>query len=86
MLNHATGVGEVSGATATPCGQTAATIVRGVLFVSTSTLSLPFPALLDATGRRVLSLHAGANDVSRLAPGVYFVRTGSGTSRVVVGR
>ena len=30
--------------------------------------------LLDAAGRRVMSLKAGVNDVSRLAPGVYFVR------------
>jgi hypothetical protein len=30
--------------------------------------------LLDASGRKVLALHPGANDVSRLAPGVYFVR------------
>jgi hypothetical protein len=30
--------------------------------------------LLDATGRRVAELHSGANDVSRLAPGVYFIR------------
>jgi hypothetical protein len=30
--------------------------------------------LLDAAGRKVMGLHAGANDVSRLAPGVYFVR------------
>jgi len=30
--------------------------------------------LLDAAGRRVMSLQAGANDVSLLVPGVYFVR------------
>jgi len=28
----------------------------------------------DAAGRKVLDLHAGPTDVSRLAPGVYFVR------------
>jgi YVTN family beta-propeller protein len=28
--------------------------------------------LLDASGRRVASLHSGSNDVSRIAPGVYF--------------
>jgi len=33
------------------------------------------PVLLDATGRKVLDLYAGPNDVSRLAPGVYFVDT-----------
>ena len=31
-------------------------------------------ALLDLTGRKVLDLKPGANDVSRLSPGVYFVR------------
>ena len=30
--------------------------------------------LLDAAGRQVMSLQTGANDVSRIAPGVYFVR------------
>jgi hypothetical protein len=30
--------------------------------------------LLDISGRKVTDLHAGANDVSRLAPGIYFVR------------
>jgi YVTN family beta-propeller protein len=37
--------------------------------------------LLDAAGRRVLSLRPGANDVSGLAPGVYFVREHSAISR-----
>jgi hypothetical protein len=36
----------------------------------------PTPAaLLDATGRKVLDLEPGTNDVSRLAPGVYFVQS-----------
>jgi hypothetical protein len=30
--------------------------------------------LLDAAGRKVATLHEGANDVGALAPGVYFVR------------
>jgi hypothetical protein len=30
--------------------------------------------LLDGSGRKVLEMHAGLNDVSRIAPGVYFVR------------
>lgn len=30
--------------------------------------------LLDATGREVMQLQAGANDVSAIAPGVYFVK------------
>jgi hypothetical protein len=34
--------------------------------------------LLDASGRRVLDLHPGANDVRSLVTGVYFVRAVSG--------
>ncbi len=37
--------------------------------------------LLDASGRRVLSLRSGANDISLLPPGVYFVRPASGVVR-----
>jgi hypothetical protein len=48
-----------------------ATIVRGLLCMPVS----PDPSrLLDATGRKVLDLLPGANDVRVLAPGVYFVR------------
>jgi DNA-binding beta-propeller fold protein YncE len=38
-------------------------------------------ALLDPTGRKVLDLKPGANDVRHLAPGVYFVREASGVKR-----
>ena len=51
------------------------TIVRGVLFLSEALSLKPQAAsLFDASGRKVLDLHGGANDVSRLAPGVYFVQ------------
>jgi len=57
------------------------TVVRGVLFLprdmtETAVVSdrVPRPVLLDVTGRKVLDLHPGANDVRALAPGVYFVR------------
>jgi hypothetical protein len=57
------------------------TVVRSVLFLppgkpgqSTTGQSLVF--LLDISGRKVLDLHSGANDVSRLSPGVYFIRSG----------
>jgi YVTN family beta-propeller protein len=52
------------------------TIVRGVLVLQgDKTQNTGHRAeLLDATGRRVADLHSGANDVSRLSPGVYFVR------------
>ena len=61
------------------------TIVRGVLFSAES----PSPScLLDISGRRVQDLRPGANDVSRLSPGVYFVRRTSGepTTKVVLAR
>jgi hypothetical protein len=58
------------------------TVVRGLLrpepVVGTSS-SLSW--LLDATGRKVLDMQAGANDVSHLSPGVYFVRLASGVAR-----
>jgi hypothetical protein len=58
------------------------TVVRGVLFLPEAAGSKPqATSLLDAAGRRVLDLHAGANDVSRLAPGVYFVLPASGVGR-----
>ncbi len=54
-----------------------ASIVRGVLYLAkTGTVppgGLSPLLLLDATGRKVMGLRPGANDVSRLAPGVYFV-------------
>jgi hypothetical protein len=37
--------------------------------------------LYDASGRRVAALRPGMNDISRLAPGVYFVREASGVRR-----
>jgi len=55
-------------------------IVKGVLFlpkmgtVPSGTVPHFRPSLLDACGRCVMDLRPGANDVSRLAPGVYFVR------------
>jgi hypothetical protein len=51
------------------------TIVRGVLFLEGATSHKPQAAsLLDVAGRTVMDLHPGANGVSDLAPGVYFVR------------
>jgi hypothetical protein len=50
-------------------------VVRGVLFVpQNAPRNLPTSMkLLDVSGRSVARLHAGANDVSGLAPGVYFM-------------
>ena len=56
-----------------PKPEPAVSIVSGVLFLPPSLLSPP-SSLLSIDGRKVLDLHPGANDVSRLSPGVYFVR------------
>jgi hypothetical protein len=52
-----------------------ASIVHGVLFLAEAPSCKPQAAsLLDVSGRKVIDLHIGANDVRALAPGVYFVR------------
>ena len=64
--------------------QPTATVVRGVLFLAEATSRKPQAAsLLDIAGRKVLDLHAGPNDVSRLSPGVYFVRQAQAQAQVV---
>jgi hypothetical protein len=80
-----------------------ATVVRGVLVLDGLGTQSELPernsvmsraALLDISGRKVLDLHSGANDVRALAPGVYFIREGLGiggegpgrTQKVVVAR
>ncbi len=63
------------------------TIVRGVLCLAGDASRKPQAAsLLDISGRKVVNLRSGANDVSRLVPGVYFVRDGetAGVRRVVL--
>jgi hypothetical protein len=53
-------------------------VVRGVLIIGDRRQKTGDRAeLLDASGRKVLDLEPGANDVSALAPGVYFVVTPS---------
>ena len=57
------------------------TVVRHVLFLP------PLPSapssLLSTDGRKVMNLQSGPNDVSVLAPGVYFVRAVSGKPSAV---
>ncbi|HTW92617.1 MAG TPA: hypothetical protein VMH22_13050 [bacterium] len=64
------------------------TIARGLLFLPPSSgVERPASsALLDISGRRVLDLHPGANDVGRLSPGIYFLRgaKSQATKEVVV--
>jgi hypothetical protein len=48
-------------------------ILRGVLFLPVSPFTI-HTSLFDMTGRQVMALAPGANDVRSLAPGVYFVR------------
>jgi len=70
---------------ATKCGPT---VVHGVLYVAEASSHKPQAAsLLDISGQEVMDLVPGANDVSVLAPGVYFVseRTGN-VRRVVIAR
>jgi len=50
------------------------TLVRQVLRIHGSALGVRTSTLLDASGRKVLDLSAGPNDVSHLTPGVYFIQ------------
>ncbi len=81
-----------------PSHKLAATIVRGVLFLDgdcprTGTEGTvpewglsPEPVLLDATGRKVLDLKPGPNNVRHLAPGVYFLRSAESGGRTAVSK
>ncbi|MBM3314345.1 Zn-dependent exopeptidase M28 [candidate division WOR-3 bacterium] len=68
-----------------PVATAGPTVVSGVLMMPAPAAGSESACLLDATGRKVLFLRPGRNDVSRLAPGIYFVRPAgaAGTSRVV---
>ncbi|MCX6841309.1 MAG: sialidase family protein [candidate division WOR-3 bacterium] len=59
--------------------QPLATVIRSVLFLQEAASHRPQApsCLLDISGREVMDLNPGANDMSALAPGVYFVRPGS---------
>ena len=70
---------DIVGQSEEPGGPTAnglrptASVVRNILLLPVSP-STTHTSLFDMTGRRVMSLRPGPNDVSGLAPGVYFVR------------
>jgi len=75
-LRHFTGQEEGKRLTAYGSRLTA-TVVRGVLYLPLASSLKPQASscLLDIAGREVMQPHPGPNDVSRLAPGVYFVRS-----------
>jgi hypothetical protein len=65
-------------------------VVRGVLLLPWDMTEaaevsdrVPRSLLLDASGRKVLDLHAGPNDVRALAPGVYFIREAQAQAQAV---
>jgi hypothetical protein len=69
-----------------------ATVVRGMLvLIGLGTRSelpernsvMSRAALLDISGRKVMNLRPGPNDVRALAPGVYFVRTAQAQAQAV---
>jgi hypothetical protein len=65
--------------------QQGASIIRNVLRVGVGRPDIgQEPLLMDITGRKVLSLQPGDNDIRRLAPGVYFVRSADVGERSVV--
>jgi len=66
-----------------------AMIVRGCLLLSEAVggeRSAKSALLLDIAGRKVLDLHPGVNDVSRLSPGVYFVQAAGAARKFIVQR
>jgi hypothetical protein len=56
------------------------TVVRGLLSLGPAgmTNGQVQMTLLDITGRRVMGLKPGENDISHLAPGVYYIRVNAG--------
>jgi hypothetical protein len=85
-MNPAPGVAEQSQEPAGNGREQMVTIVRGVLMLPQVSSHKP-PAsscLLNISGRKVLDLKPGANDVTRLSAGVYFLRTLVGDTRSTV--
>ena len=70
--------------------QLTVSIIRNVLFLPEASSHKPQGAswLLEASGRKVMELRAGPNDVSRLPAGLYFIRelTAGRTRKVIVTR
>ena len=84
VIGRATGVDEGRRTPEAMRHTPSATLVRGELQLEPSAVSgRPSAVLLDITGRKVLHLHPGPNDVSRLALGVYFVREAQAQAQAV---
>jgi hypothetical protein len=62
-----------------------ASVIRNVLLLPEASSLKPQATswLLDAAGRRAFGLHPGANDLSSLSPGVYFVREAQAQAQAV---
>ncbi len=81
-LGEAIGIEE--GSALTTSSLAGPTIVGNILNLPFAPCNWQSPiALLDATGRKVLDLRPGPNDISGLAAGVYLVRHGSGVTKIV---
>jgi hypothetical protein len=72
---HITGIEEEASGPVLANPEPVTTITNGVLRLPAATRGHPAATsrLLDITGKEVMKLHSGPNDVHVLAPGVYFV-------------
>ncbi len=76
LLLKTTDAGGIAELAAPPAPRSSSpSLLRGVLHLPVSSFVIRHSDLLDASGRRVLSLSPGPNDVSHLAPGIYFVHS-----------
>jgi hypothetical protein len=79
------GTGASARAEASHVGRVPPSVVRGVLRLDQSSVGdSPLRELLDISGRRVVQLRPGANDIRHVTPGVYFVRGQASTIRRVI--
>jgi hypothetical protein len=86
MVREQSGMEEGSSTTNTRRTPLEVSLVRGVLRIGDSRQNTGYRAeLLDITGRKVMDLAPGANNLRRLPPGVYFVRRASGVERETSG-
>ena len=60
---------------------TGPTVVRGSMLVSRPVHPSTPWTMFSITGRKVMSLQPGANDIRHVAPGVYFVRSAESGER-----